>query len=340
MSDEQEKRPTGETPVEQTASIELTDEIKDDVVVPFQAERAGARGRLVRLGSAVDEILSGHDYPDAVANFLGEAIALTAMIGSSLKFKGKLILQTKTDGPISMLVVDYTTNGCLRAYASYNSQVITASESADYSNMSQWLGVGHMALTVDQGADMERYQGIVALNGRSLGEAAEDYFQQSEQIPSLVRLHVAKHYTAEVTAGSHWHWRAGGLLVQYLTAEGGTHAVVDAPGDGVEDFEDEDDNWRRARILGESVEAHELLDPELAPERLLFRLYHEEGVRVYDKHDLIAECSCSEDKVKAMLQNFSADERHDMVEASGKIKVTCEFCNRKYLFAETDFAPE
>jgi molecular chaperone Hsp33 len=318
--------------------IQLSTEIEDDVVVPFQAERAGARGRLIRLGEAVNKILTGHDYPDAVANFLGEAIALTAIIGSSLKFKGKLILQTKTDGPISMMVVDYSTPGHIRAYASYDKALVAQNEGLPL-DMQSWLGQGYMALTVDQGAEMERYQGVVALHGHSLGEAAEDYFQQSEQIPSLVRLHVAKHYNSVPVDGEHWHWRAGGLMVQYLTAEGGVHSVVDAPGDGVEEF-DEDDNWRRARILGESVEAHELLDPELAPERLLFRLYHEEGVRVFDKHNLKAQCTCSSERVKAMLQNFSADERHKMVEETGKITVTCEFCNDVYSFGEEEFKAE
>lgn len=337
MSDEREDEGSAGRAVPPQASIELTDEIRDDVTVPFQAERAGARGRLVRLGSAVDKILTAHDYPEPVSNFLGEAIALTAMIGSSLKFDGKLILQTKTDGPIGMMVVDYTTPGHLRAYAGFDNAALEALDGADFADMSQWLGAGYMALTVDQGPDMERYQGIVALNGRSLAEAAEDYFQQSEQIPSLVRLHVAKHYSAQPVDGENWHWRAGGLMVQYLTAEGGSPTVVDAPGDGGEAEIEDDDNWRRARILGESVEAHELLDPQLAPERLLFRLYHEEGVRVYEKHELAASCSCSEQRVKAMLQNFSPDERHDMVEDGGKITVTCEFCNQIYRFEEGDF---
>ena len=315
----------------------LGQEIEDDVVVPFQAERAGARGRLVRLGDAVNEILSSHDYPDAVANFLGEAIALTAMIGSSLKFDGKLILQTKTDGPIGMLVVDYSVPGHLRAYASYDKAAVADLEGAAL-DMQTWLGQGHMALTVDQGPDMERYQGIVMLAGYGLGEAAEDYFQQSEQIPSLVRLHVAKHYSSEAKDGQRWHWRAGGLMVQYLTEQGGIHR------DELEyetmPFDDMDDNWRRARLLGETVEAHELLDPELAPERLLFRLYHEEGVRVFDKLSLKAQCTCSGERVAAMLANFSGAERHDMVEETGKITVTCEFCNEVYKFSEEDFTAE
>lgn len=335
MSDESDVSKSIETVLDD-GYVVLGKEIQDDVIVPFQAEGAGARGRIVRLGSAVNEILSAHEYPDGVANFLGEAIALTSLIGSSLKFDGKLILQTKTDGPISMLVVDYTMPGSLRAYANFDKAKVAELDGQPF-DIQSWMGKGFLALTVDQGPDMERYQGIVSLDSGSLGEAAEEYFQQSEQIPSLVRLHVAKHFSSEtsgVSGGDGWQWRAGGLMVQYLTAEGG-HSTEDFPGDGVR--EDEDDNWNRARVLGNSVEVHELLDPQLAPERLLFRLYHEEGVRVFDHIVLKADCTCTNARVEAMLANFSADERHEMIEPSGKITVTCEFCKRFYAFDEADF---
>jgi len=311
--------------------------IPDDIILPFQAEKAGARGRLVRLGDCVNEILSAHDYPDAVSHFLGEAIALTAMIGSSLKFDGKLILQTKTDGPISMLVVDFTTPSCLRAYASFDTVKVRELEN-ELLDLETWLGQGFMALTVDQGADMERYQGIVALESGTLGEAAEAYFEQSEQIPSLVRLHVAKHFSPGGDDENEWHWRAGGLMVQYLTAQGGRPQEEDESFEG-DDFDiDRDEDWRRARILGNSVEAHELLDPQLSPDRLLFRLYHEEGVRVFEPLSVRALCSCSRERVRGMLQNFSSQDRQDMVEKMGKITVTCEFCTERYEFLEDDFS--
>lgn len=337
MSDEEHDSGHGQGAFDDAVSedgyIVLDSNIIDDVVLPFQADDAGARGRLVRLGDAVDKILSDHDYPDSVSTYLGEAIALTCLIGASLKFEGKLILQTKTDGPISMLVVDYSTPGKLRAYASFDKAAIADLEAQGVEHeVGSWLGRGYLALTVDQGADMERYQGIVALERDYLGQIAEDYFLQSEQIPSLVRLHVAKHYNAVADDnGEHWHWRAGGLLVQYLTREGG-HS--DEIGDA---FEDVEEDWRRARMLGETVEAHEILDPELAPERLLLRLYHEEGVRIYDKVPVAAECSCSHDKVKSMLDHFSSDEREKMIEMTGKISVTCEFCTSVYEFSEVDF---
>ncbi|GJL99548.1 MAG: 33 kDa chaperonin [Methyloligella sp.] len=324
---------TSHSAVSDDGYIFLDSDIKDDVVLPFQADEAGARGRLVRLGSTVDKILSDHDYPDGVATYLGEAIALTCLIGASLKFDGKLILQSKTDGPISMLVVDYTTPGKLRGYASYNKAAVAELEADGVEHeIGSWLGRGYLALTVDQGADMERYQGIVAVERDFLGTVAEDYFMQSEQIPSLVRLNVAKHYNADAgDDGKHWHWRAGGLLVQYLTREGGHDYDSDEP------FENFEEDWNRARMLGETVEAHELLDPELAPERLLLRLYHEEGVRIFDKVPVKAECSCSREKVQNMLSHFSSDERGKMIEMTGKISVTCEFCTSTYEFSETDF---
>ena len=304
----------------------------DDVILPFVAEKAGARGRLARIGPVVDEILKAHDYPDAVSSLLGEAITLTALIGTSLKFEGKLILQTKSDGPLSMMVVDFTSPDALRAYASFDAARIA--ELGDQSaRIETILGQGYMALTIDQGPDMERYQGIVGLETGTLGEAAARYFYQSEQIPSLVRLHVAKHYSSEGGDGAEWHWRAGGLMVQYLTSQGG----IGGSGAAAALNEDQEEDWQRARILGDSVEPHELLDPQLAPEQLLYRLYHEEGVRVFKRMPLTAACTCSRERVGAMLANFSPEDRHEMVEDGGKIKVTCEFCNRVYEFTEEAF---
>ncbi len=311
--------------------VTLPSEGRDDIVVPFHTEKAGARGRLVRLGSCVDQILTDHNYPDPVANFLGEAIALTALIGTSLKFDGKLILQTKSDGPISMLVVDFSTPSALRAYASFDAGKVQEMADAPL-EMKQWLGKGYMALTVDQGPEMERYQGIVEMEGETLGDVAEKYFMQSEQIPSLVRLHTAKHFQPSDDSEAAWQWRSGGVLVQYLTSQGGVGGESDV--DELNETQEED--WRRARILGDSVEVHELLDPQLEPERLLFRLYHEEGVRVFEAQDLEARCSCSRERVKAMLGNFSSQDRESMVE-EGKISVTCEFCTRRYEFSMQDF---
>jgi molecular chaperone Hsp33 len=300
-----------------------------DYILPFQLEASGARGRLVRLGPAIDEILTKHAYPEPVLLLLGEAIALTAMLGASLKFDGKFILQTQSDGPVSFIVVHYTSPGNLRGYASYSEEGLPPAVNGATVQKPP-LGKGHLAMTIDPGAGMERYQGIVALAGNSLTDAAHEYFDQSEQIPTFIRIAVARHYTGgSGGAPGHWAWRAGGLMVQKLTAEGGrprgdeilppTHA------DG------EDDGWRRALALASTVEDHELLDPTLPPERLLYRLFHEEEVRAFNATPLAAQCNCSRERVEGMLGQFSAEELHGMADGN-VISVTCEFCNSRYQF--------
>lgn len=294
----------------------------DDVVLPFQAEQADVLGRLVKLGSTVDTILSRHDYPEPVSRLLAEAVALTAMLGASLKSDGKLILQASTDGAVDLLVVDFVVPGSMRAYARFDAEKLAA---LDHSDDAALLGKGHLAMTIDRGVDAERYQGVVPLEGSSLAEAADTYFKQSEQLPSFLRLAVARHFQAADNGEGTWTWRAGGLLVQKLTREGG----IVSP----KRFEED---WTRAKSLAETVEDHELLDPTLPPERLLFRLFHEEQVRVYHAIELTTYCSCSRERVGEMLQRFSGEELSDMV-VDGRLWVNCEFCNARYDFNPKDF---
>lgn len=301
----------------------------DDYVLPFQLEGAGARGRLIRLGQAADTILSQHAYPEAVSALLGEAVTLTAMLGSSLKFDGKFILQTKSDGPVSFLVVHYNAPGGLRGYASFDAGELRRTEAWRGAHRPGLLGQGHLAMTIDPGGEMECYQAVVPLEGVSLTDAAHLYFRQSEQIPTFIKIAVARHFTrgAGDREGS-WTWRAGGLMVQKLTSEGGTLEVS-----GKADDQDagSGEGWRRARILAATVEDHELLDPALAPERLLYRLFHQEQVRAFRATALEARCQCSRAGIEQFLSRFSPDERRDMTE-QGKITVKCEFCNRSYNF--------
>jgi len=188
---------------------------EDDLILPFQAEQAEVLGRLVKLGPVVDTILSRHAYPDAVSRLLGEAVALTALLGAALKFEGKFILQASTDGPVDLLVADYQAPGGLRGYARFSSEQVAA-----LPQDAPLLGRGHLAMTIDRGTDTERYQGVVPLEGESLAEAADIYFRQSEQLPTFIKLAVAQHYQAG-QGERPWTWRAGGLLVQKLTREGG-----------------------------------------------------------------------------------------------------------------------
>lgn len=305
----------------------------DDLVLPFEVKPLGVRGRLVRLGSVVDDILHRHDYPAPVSALLAEAVALTAMLGASLKFDGKFIFQTKTNGPVDMIVADYLSPGGVRGYARFDKA--KAIESASQAHL---IGKGHLAMTVDQGLDRERYQGIVPLEGSDLTSAAHTYFTQSEQIPTRLRLAAGPLITREARAES---WRAGAIMVQHLPREGGSSPLPVHSGDapaGADDQPAEHDDWVKARLLLDTVEAHEMLDPMLTPQQLLYRLYHEDGVTVYPGHRLRRHCTCSSASVAAMLRNFPAEDRAAMVEG-GAIEVTCEFCSSKYRFDPESLAP-
>lgn len=291
---------------------------EDDLILPFQAEQADVSGRLVKLGPVVDTILSRHAYPEAVSQLLGEAVALTALLGAALKFEGKFILQASTDGPVDLLVADYQVPGGLRGYARFSKERLDALPPDG-----RLLGQGHLAMTIDRGSDTERYQGVVPLEGESLTEAADTYFRQSEQLPTFIRLAVARHYRAGGENSPAWAWRAGGLLVQKLTREGGRGGARAAA------FAEED--WTRAKALAETVEDHELLDPMLPPDRLLYRLFHEEQIRAFNAVPLESYCSCSQARVEELLRRFSAEDLVEMV-VDGEVWVTCEFCNSRYRF--------
>ena len=305
----------------------------DDTVLPFEIAALDLRGRLVRLGPAIDEILGGHNYPDPVAKLLGEAAVLTVLLGSALKFDGRFILQTQTDGPVRMLVVDFSTPGRVRACARFDAARVAAAIEAGKASSGDLLGRGHLAMTIDRGPEMSRYQGLVALEGGGLEDAAHEYFRRSEQIPTRVRLAVGE----ELSVGATRRWRAGGILLQFLPKSPERARVADLdPGDapaGTPTFAvAEDDAWVEGRSLIATVEDVELIDPSLSGERLVYRLFHERGVRVFRSTDVTAQCSCSRTGVEAMLRSFSQDDRDHMVE-NGVISVTCEFCSANYRFA-------
>ncbi len=312
----------------------------DDVVVPFTLERLDSRGRVVRLGPALDAILTRHNYPAPVARLLGEAVVLAALIGSSLKFEGRFILQTQTDGPVNLIVVDLDAPDGLRGYARFDADAVMTAIARGETSPALLLGKGHLAMTVDQGPHTERYQGIVALDGGTLEDVAHTYFQQSEQIPTLVRLAVAQH---SVRGERTPRWRAGGALAQYLPPHGIVN-LPDLPGDGdfdnpetADPFYVEDDNWTTTRALLSTVGDDELADPEVSAERLLFRLFHETGVRVFAPVALEERCTCSAERIEAMLRdNFTAEERAEMV-VNGEIEVVCEFCSADYHFLPHEF---
>ncbi|MBI3705230.1 MAG: Hsp33 family molecular chaperone [Rhizobiales bacterium] len=311
----------------------------DDTVMPFEVAALDLRGRVVRLGPVVDEILARHNYPQPVAKLLGEAVVLAVMLGSALKIEGRFILQTQTDGPVGLLVVGFTTPGKVRACARFGKEGVAAAIAAGKIDAGALLGKGHLAMTIDQGADTSRYQGLVALDGGTLEDAAHEYFLRSEQIPTRVRVAVAEELRAE-NGGARHRWRAGGIMVQFLPKSPERARLADLhPGDAPEGVQvhtlPEDDAWVEGRALVETVEDVELIDPAISSERLAYRLFHEPGVRVFRTAEVRAECSCSRESVEAMLKSFSQEDRDHMVE-DGKISVTCEFCSANYEFQPAD----
>ncbi len=292
----------------------------DDLVAAFQIEREPVRGRIARMSAVVHDILTRHDYPEPVANLLGEACTLAALVGASLKFDGRLIMQAQGDGPVRYVVADYDTVGGLRGYCRYDAdRVAEISTGFVRPGAKSLLGDGLFIMTVDQGPDMERYQGVTAIEGETLALCAEQYFAQSEQTPTRIRLAVGQLQTDEGLA-----WRAGGMVLQNIAGD-------DARGST-------DEAWDRSQALFETVGEDELIDPAVPPELLLYRLFHEDGVRMFEPRPLSAMCRCSSERILSVLRSFSDEEREDMVEDDGIIRVTCEYCSRIYDVAPAEVA--
>ncbi len=296
--------------------------INDDTVLPFQVGETAVRGRVVRLGSALDEILQAHKFPDGVSELVGEAACLVAMMGTALKFQGKLIFQAQGDGPVSLVVADFIAGGALRATAKHGGKDAVA----DHAGAAALLGKGHIAMTIDQGPEMERYQGVTPIEGSTLGAAAVSYFDQSEQIPTVVKLAVGR----LSAPGAPERWRAGGVMVQFMPGEGG----VRERGEEVIMKDVDQEVWERAAAFVETVQADELLDPAISPNTLLYRLFHEDGVRVYDPQPVRAACGCNAETIAAVLARYSLEDLKDMVEDKF-INVSCEFCRQEYRFSPT-----
>jgi molecular chaperone Hsp33 len=323
---------------ERTAQFATTNMLAgDDKVLPFEVLPLDVRGRTVQLGPMLNSILQRHDYPQPVAALLGEAIVLTVLLGTSLKFEGKFIFQTQSDGPVSLLVVDYRTPDAVRAYARYDAEAVNSALTDGRASPQDLLGKGVLAMTVDQGGKMQRYQGIVELNGNSLEDAAWQYFRQSEQIPTVLRLAAAEIMTpSENGQGFDHSWRAGGLVLQFLPDAPERMHTEDLPGgdapQGSENLETlpEDDAWTEARALVETISDDELTDPQIVSERLLYRLFHEHGVHVFEGQAVADKCSCSREKIIEVIRNLDDIELAEALEETGTITTTCEFCSTVY----------
>ena len=301
--------------------------------LPFRIEGQNVNGRAVKLNSLASDVLLRHDYPEAVSRLLGEALVLASMLGTMLKFDGRFILQLQGGGPISMLMADYTPEeggvGGLRGFAQFDEAALNAALKAGSPPMALLGEKGHMAFTVDQGADMERYQGIVPLEGDTLADAALGYFERSEQIGTALKLAAAP----LLLPGGKTEWRAGGIVVQQMAADGGV-VDIETPPEGYSDLDPNhiDDDWNRLEILLQTTEDSELLDSELSGEALAFRLFHEDGVRVFEPRALTFACPCTRQRVLNMLAGLSETDRTEM-QAQENVEVRCEFCNENYIFS-------
>jgi molecular chaperone Hsp33 len=289
----------------------------------------------------LDAILERHHYPAPVARLLAEVVVLTVLLGTSLKFEGKFTVQTKGDGPVDLLVADFATPENVRAYARFDQALLDQAIADGQTEPEQLLGKGVLAFTIDQGKFSQPYQGIVELDGTSLEDIAGVYFRQSEQIPTRVRLAAAELLDRDSSGKPRHRWRAGGLVAQFLPEAPERMRQPDlhgGDGDEIATGLKEDDAWAEARAMVETIDADELTDPLVGTERLLYRLFHERGVRVFEAKQVYDRCSCSREKIGGVLKGFSAEE----IEASqenGEIAVTCEFCSTTYRFEPAELQP-
>jgi molecular chaperone Hsp33 len=287
-----------------------------DFIQPFSIEGHGVRGRLVRLSGVVDRIIRQHAYPDSVARLLAEMMVLAAALGAALKYEGVFTLQTKGDGPIRLMVVDLTSDGAMRGYAQFDAEKVAAIP-PEQASLPRLHGKGYLAFTVDQGQHTDRYQGIVEMDGATLSDCVHHYFRQSEQLQAGFKLAASKAADG---------WRAGAIMLQRLPQENVTEMAEDVA----------DDAWRRAFILMASCTDRELLDLETPATDILYRLFHEDGVRAQKAQGIEAKCRCSRGRVETVLKAMTPEDLADM-QVGGKLVVTCEFCNSQYDFAATEF---
>ncbi len=298
------------------------DIMTDNQIAAVQIGGGDVRGRIVRLGTALDETLGADRYPDAVARLLGEAVMISALVASSLKFKGRFLVQAHgtNDGAVSMLAAECTTDGNMRAYARFDApslaRILNENPRPDAKTLT---GGGSFAMTIDPGSGKDRYQGIAAIEGATLADCAEHFFKQSEQVPTRIKLAVGRLQIP----GKAPEWRGGGLMVQRVAGDATRGDVVEA--------------WDMSKAVMGTLKDEELLDPDLGSEALLYRLFHEQGVRIDRPTELRAQCSCSRERLLDSIKTFEPAQRQDMFK-DGQITANCEFCATDYVFTPEDVA--
>ncbi|PCH98599.1 MAG: molecular chaperone Hsp33 [Rhodobacteraceae bacterium] len=298
----------------------------DDTILPFQLDKSDVRGRIARLDGLLNEILGQHNYPLEVSAVLAEAVALTALIGPSIKLRWKLSLQIRGDGPIRILATDYygpTDDGKparIRAYASFDEDALKAANGSAFEK----IGKGMFAILIDQGEDMKPYQGITPLTGGSLSACASTYFAQSEQLPTEFAISIGQSSTPTEKDA----WRAGGIMVQMMPkASPFVAKSTDSP---TLDLGDQTDNWRRALMHIQTVEETELVGPYVSPETLLHRLFHEDQPRIFPTQPVQFGCSCGAEKVRSTMSMYSQKDIETMTAENGMVTADCQFCGSHY----------
>lgn len=311
----------------------------DDTVLPFQLDRSDIRGRVARLDSVLEKILSQHDYPRIVEMLVAEAALLSALIGKTIKLRWKLSLQIRGNGPIRIIATDYYAaqhEGAparIRAWASFDKERLN--EQAD---PFEQIGKGYFAILIDQGKGTTPYQGITPLDGGSLRACAQTYFAQSEQLPSRFALSFGR----SVLPGQGEAWRAGGIMLQHMPPASAPASAIAAASEGSGDQGlvrpddlldgEEGENWNRANLLLDTVEDMELIGPTVHPTGLLVRLFHQEGPRVFDPQPVEFGCTCSAERVRDSLSIYSARDIAQMTTDDGRVTADCQFCGAHYEF--------
>ncbi|HKU66138.1 MAG TPA: Hsp33 family molecular chaperone HslO [Rhizomicrobium sp.] len=300
-----------------------------DFVLPFDIARSGVRGRLVRLDAASARALGAHALPEPAARVAGEMVALSALLGTALKLDGRLTIQTKGDGPLDLVTADYygadvepekgTSDSLVprrhRGVRGYARLDASRFDILADKNFAALAGKGVLAITIEPKLGGKTYQGIVELSPDGIGSSAETYFAQSEQLPTVIKLAAAPLYVAGDPAP---HWRAGGIMLQMT------------PDSAKEGLDSKSDDWERLSLLLKTVEDIELVDTSLAPETLLWRLFHEDEVRVQPPEPVIFRCDCDGARITQVLKSYAPQEREGLADADGVIRARCEFCGKTH----------
>ncbi len=300
--------------------IDLEPSPYGDFVLPFDIAKSGVRGRLVRLDASSARALSAHTLPEPAARVAGEVLALGALLGTALKLDGRLTIQTKGDGPLDLVTADYygadeIRNRGVRGFARLDAERFASLGGSVFEKLA---GKGALAITIEPRLGGKTYQGIVELSPQGIGPSAETYFAQSEQLPTVIRLAAAPLYVAgDPTA----RWRAGGIMLQ-MTPE--------AAGQSTKQGEGPSDDWQRLSLLLKTVEDLELVDTSLAPETLLWRLFHEDEVRVQPPEPVIFRCDCDTGRIVQVLKSYAPGDREGLADPDGVIRARCEFCGKTH----------